>query len=218
MWCISKIDDEFRKRMYDILDLYNEPYNPKEPVIGLDEKTKQIIADKRSRVPMKPGSPERYDYEYVRKGTANIFVAVDFKGGKRATVVTNKRTKQDFALVVKQLVDVDFKKADKLLLTIDNLNTHFESSFYETFSKKEARRILNKVEFHYTPKHGSWLNVAEIEINVMEVECTGRRFRDTETLRSEVETWTKRRNQLKEKIDWKFTKKDADRRMSKHYV
>ena len=218
MWCISKIDSEFRERMYDILDLYNEPYNPKKPVIGLDEKTKQIITDKRSRIQMKPGKPERYDYEYIRKGTANIFVAVDFKGGKRVTVVTDRRTKQDFASVTKKLIDEDFKNADKLRLIIDNLNTHFEKSFYETFPYEEASRILNKVEFHYTPKHGSWLNVAEIEINVMENECTGRRFRDITTLTRELETWTTKRNQLKEKIDWRFTRKDADRKMSKHYI
>ncbi len=218
MWCIHEINDEFRERMYDILDLYQEPYNPKKPTIGLDEKPKQLLGEKRKAIPMKPGSPEKYDYEYVRNGKANVFLAVEFKAGKRVTQVTDRRTKQDFALFVKRLVDENCHDAEILRLIVDNLNTHNESSFYETFDRKEAERILRKIEFHYTPKHASWLNVAEIEISAMDVECTGRRLGDRETLAREVAAWTKRRNEQKKKIDWRFTKKDANRKLSKYYI
>lgn len=218
MWCIQTIDPEYRERMYDILDLYQEPHDPKKPVIGCVEKPKQLLGKKRKPIPMKPGSPERYDYEYVRNGTANIFVAIEFKAGKRVTVVTDRRTKQDFALFVKKLVDEDYLGVDIIRMIVDNLNTHFKSSFYETFGEVEAERILSKVEFHYTPKHASWLNVAEIEINVMDAECTGRRIGDKETLDRQVTAWTKSRNQQEKKIDWRFTKQDADMKLSKYYV
>ncbi len=218
MWCIQEIDAEFRERMYDILGLYQEPYDPKKPLVCLDEKPKQLLGEKRKPIPLSPGSPERYDYEYVRNGTANIFMAVEVKAGKRVTMVTDRRTKRDFALFVKKLVDKDYSGADEIRLITDNLNTHFESSFYDTFGKKEAERILSKVEFHYTPKHASWLNAAEIEINVMDAECTGRRIEDKETLAREITAWTKRRNQQKKKIDWRFTQQDADRKLSKYYV
>jgi len=151
--------------MYDVLDLYEERYDPKRPIVNLDEKTKQLLGEKRMPIPMKPGSPEKYDYEYVRNGTANIFVAVEVKAGKRVTQVTERRTRKDFALFVKMLVDGKYQDVEVLRLVVDNLNTHNEKSFYETFSKDEAERILSKIEFHYTPKHASWLNAAEIEIS-----------------------------------------------------
>ena len=204
--------------MYDVLDLYEEPYDPKNPVIGFDEKPKQLLDEKRKPIPMKPGSPERYDYEYVRNGTANIFIAVDFKAGKRVTQVTDHRTKQDFAMFVKYLVDEYYSDVDTIRLVVDNLNIHSESSFYDAFSKEEAERISSKIEFHYTPKHASWLNIAEIEINVMDAECTGRRIGDRETLAREVAAWTERRNQQEKKINWKFTKEDADKKLSKFYA
>jgi hypothetical protein len=218
MWCVGEIDEEYRERMYDILELYQEPYDPGRPVVGLDERSKQLLGEKRGPIPMKPGSPERYDYEYVRNGTANIFLAVEFKAGTRVTRVTGRRTKKDFALFVKRLVDEECSNAETLRLIVDNLNTHGESAFYETFDRREAERILRKIEFHYTPKHASWLNVAEIEISAMNVECIGRRFEDKETLAREVAAWTKRRNEQKKKIDWRFTKKDADRKLSKYYI
>jgi hypothetical protein len=217
MWCIETIDAVFRACMYDVLDLYEEPYDPKRPVINLDEKPKQLLGEKRISIPMKPGSPEKYDYEYVRNGTVNIFVAVEFKAGKRVTQVTERRTMKDFALFVKMLVD-EYSDAEVIRLVTDNLSTHKEKAFYETFNRDEAERILSKIEFHYTPKHASWLNAAEIEINVMDIECTGRRIGDRETLAQEVVAWTKRRNDQEKKIDWKFTKEKADKKLSKYYV
>jgi len=218
MWCIQIIDAIYRERMYDLLDLYEEPYDPRKPVVCFDEKPKQLLNDKRMPIPMKPGSPEKYDYEYVRKGTANIFVAVEIKAGKRVTQVTKRRTMKDFAQFIRNLVDGEYPEAEIIRIVADNLNTHKIKSFFETFSNDEAERILNKIEFHYTPKHGSWLNAAEIEINVMDIECTGRRVGDIETLIREVTAWTNKRNVQKKKIDWKFTRDKADKKMSKYYV
>ena len=217
MWCIQTIDATFRARMYDVLDLYEEPYNPRMPLVCIDEKPKQLLCAKRKPIPMKPGSIERYDYEYVRNGTANIFVAVEFKAGKRLTQVTKRRTMKDFALFVKDLVD-EYPNAEVIRLVTDNLNTHKEKSFYEAFGKDEAESIIKRVEFHYTPKHASWLNTAEIEINVMDIECTSRRISDRETLALEVAAWTLLRNNQKKTIDWKFTKEQADKKLSRHYV
>lgn len=218
MWCIETIDSEYRKRMYDVLSLYEEDYDPKRPIICLDEKPKQLIEDKRKPIPMKLGSPEKYDYEYIRNGTANIFVAVEFKAGKRVTQVTESRTMVDFAQFMKDLVIEEYSKAEVIRLVTDNLNIHKEKSFYETFSEEEAKKILEKIEFHYTPKHASWLNAAEIEINVMDTQCTDRRIPDIKTLREEVDAWMHRRNRNKKKINWKFTKKNADEKLSKHYA
>ena len=218
MWCIQTIDAPFRACMYDVLDLYEEPYDPKRPLVNLDEKPKQLLGEKRASISMKPGSPEKYDYEYIRNGTANIFVAIEFKAGNRVTHVTKRRTMKDFALFVKMLVDEEYPDVEVVRLVTDNLNTHKKKAFYETFSKEEAERILTKIEFHYTPKHASWLNVAEIEINVMDIECTGGRIGDKETLDREVSAWTKRRNDQKKKIEWKFTREIADKKLSKHYV
>jgi hypothetical protein len=203
--------------MYDVLDLYEEPYDPKRPLVCLDEKPKQLLGEKRMPIPMKQGSPEKYDYEYGRNGTANVFMAVEFKAGKRLTQVTERRTRADFARFVKMLVD-EYPGVELIRLVTDNLNTHNEKSFYETFDKDEAERILSKLEFHYTPKHASWFNAAEIEINVMDIECTDRRIGDMETLIREVAAWTKRRNDQKKKINWKFTRERADKKLSKYYV
>ena len=217
MWCIQTINAVFRTRMYTVLNLYEEPYDPKRPLVCLDEKPKQLLGEKRMSIPMKRGSSEKYDYEYVRNGTANIFMAVEFKSGKRVTRVTKRRTRTDFAQFVKMLVDEEYADAEVVRLVADNLNTHKEKAFYETFSKDEAERILSKIEFHYTSKHASWLNAAEIEINVMDIECTGRRIEDLKTLAREVAAWTKRRNDQK-KINWKFTREKADKKLSKYYV
>ena len=216
MWCIQAIGEEYRKRMYDILDLYCRN-NRRLHVIAIDEKPKQIVSDRKKPIPMKPGSPERYDYEYKRKGTANIFVAVEFKVGKRITKVTKRRTKKDFAMFVKEVLD-RYPKAGKLHIVVDNLNTHFAGSFEETFGKEQAESILQRIEFHYTPKHASWLNVAEIEINVMDMECTDRRFEDFKKLEQEVRTWTWKRNCDRKKIQWGFDKTKADRKLSKYYT
>ena len=218
MWCIQTIDSEFRKRMYDVLDLYEEDYDPKRPIVCLDEKSKQLTKDKRKPIPMKPGSPEKYDYEYIRNGTANIFMAVEFKAGKRVTQVTERRTMTDFAQFMKVLVTDEYSETEVVRVVSDNLNIHKEKAFYEAFSEDEAKKILKKIEFHYTPKHASWLNAAEIEISVMDEDCTDRRIGDIGMLANEVAAWTKRRNENKKKINWKFTKKIADGKMSKYYV
>ena len=217
MWCIQEIDTEYRNRMYDILDLYEEPYDPKNPVVAVDEKPKQLLGEKRKPLPIKPGKPECYDYGYVRNGNANIFMAVEFKAGKRFVQVTDRRTKKDFATFMQKLTK-QYRKASRIKIVLDNLNTHFKNSFYETFPKKEANQILRKLEFHYTPKHASWLNAAEIEIGIMDTECTKRRILNKETLNREVQVWANNRNRKRKKINWRFTKKDADKKLSKHYV
>ena len=218
MWCIQTIDALYRERMYDLLDLYEEPYNPLKPIVCFDEKPKQLLGETRIPIPMKPGSPEKYDYEYIRNGTANVFVAVEIKAGKRLTQVTKRRTMKDFALFIRNLVDKEYPDVEVIRIIADNLNTHKKKSFFETFSDDEAERILNKIEFHHSPKHGSWLNAAEIEINVMDIECTGRRIGDIETLTREVGAWTNSRNEQKKKINWKFTRDKADKKMYKCYV
>jgi len=218
MWCIAEIDKKYRTCMYDLLGLYEEPYDFKRPVICLDEKPKQLLGDKRKPIPIKEGSPEKYDYEYKRNGKANIFVAVDFKGGTRDVTVTDRRTKKDFALYIKHILNNTFSYAEKLRIVVDNLNIHTEKAIKETFNEKEANDILNRIEFHYTPKHASWLNVAEIEINVMDTECTGRRISDKTTLTNETKSWCHERNKRKAKINWNFTKKDADKKLSKYYT
>jgi DDE superfamily endonuclease len=218
MWCIPTIDSEFRRRMYDVLDLYEEDYDPKRPIVCLDEKPKQLLRDKRKSIPMKPGCLERYDYEYIRNGTANIFVAVEFKAGKRVTQVTERRTRIDFAEFMKILINEEYSNVEFIRLITDNLNIHNKKSFYETFSEEEAKKILEKIEFHYTPKHASWLNAAEIEINVMDIECTDRRISDIELLTHEVSAWEKKRNELEKRIEWKFSRQIADEKMSKYYA
>lgn len=204
--------------MYALLDLYEEDYDEQYPVVCMDEKSKQLIEDVRGVLPLKPGSKAKYDYEYKRNGTVNIFVAVEPLAGIRRITVTENRKKKDFACFIKELVEKDYKGAKTIRLVLDNLNTHFASSFYETFTKKESKNILNKIEFYYTPKHGSWLNMAEIEINVMDRECLARRIGRKVALKCEVNQWSSQRNKEKKKICWSFTKNDADRKLSKYYV
>jgi hypothetical protein len=218
MWCISKITPEYRARMYGVLDLYAKRYNKRYPVVCVDEKSKQLIEDTRKPIPLRARSPAKYDGEYRRKGTRNIFVAVEPLAGKRKVKVTKQRKKSDFARFVRELIDNEYAKTRKVRIVLDNLNTHFASSFYETFSKREADRILNKIEFYYTPKHGSWLDMAEIEINIMGRECLNRRIGEASTLIKEINCWEKDRNVKRKKINWSFTRKDADKKLSKHYV
>lgn len=218
MWCIQKITPEYRERMYKLLDLYKQPYNPACPVLCMDEKSKQLLEDTRKPIAAKPASLEKYDYEYKRKGTCNIFVAVEPKGGKRFVKVTDRRAKPDFAYFIKDLAEKHFVKAEYIQVVLDNLNTHFESSLIETFGAKETAKLMKRVRFIYTPKHASWLNMAEIEINVMDRQCTGGRIESKEKLIAEVNKWSKDRNKRKCTIEWKFTKQDADTKLSKHYV
>jgi len=218
MWCIAAITEQYRERMYRLLDLYALDYAQQFPVVCLDEKSKQLITDVRDTIPMKPGSIAKYDYEYKRNGTRNIFVAVEPLAGKRTIKVTLRRKKSDFAHFVKGLVDDGYPQAQKIKLVLDNLNTHFPSSFYETFPKEEADRILDRIEFYYTPKHGSWLNMAEIEINMMDRECLSRRIGEAAKLENEINCWSRQRNEAKKKIHWSFTRQDADHKLLKHYV
>lgn len=218
MWCIQEITPEYHQRMYDILNLYEEPYDRLRPVLGIDEKPKQLIEDSRTSIPLKQGKTEKQDYEYIRRGKVNIFMGVEPKGGKRVAQVTDQRTKKDFALYMQQIVDIKYPHAKLIRVVLDNLNTHNKSSFYENLDKKEAKRILKKIEFHYTPTHASWLNVAEIEIGIMDRECTSRRIKNKEMLAREVNAWEKRRNRQRKKIDWTFTKKKADKKLRKYYV
>lgn len=217
MWCIQEITPEFRERMYGILDLYEESYNPKKPVIGLDEKPKQLIEDSRPPIPTKQGKPAKQDYEYIRRGTANIFMAVEPKGGRRFTQVTDSRAMQDFAFFLRMLVK-KYAGADCIRLVLDNLSTHKPKALYDTFWPEQADEILSKFEFHYTPTHASWLNVAEIEIGVMDTECTERRIKDKEMLTREVKAWTTRRNKQRKRINWTFTKQKADKKLTKYYT
>ena len=210
--------EEYRTRMYRLLELYQQAHDPDQPIVCMDEKSKQLLEDSRRPIPAKPGQLEKYDYEYKRKGTCNIFVAVAPKAGMRVVKVTDTRKKEDFAYFVEDLVETHFPKASCIQLVLDNLNTHFATSITEAFDKPKADRILEKVKFIHTPKHGSWLNMAEIEINIMDRQCTGGRIASKETLTSEVMNWSNDRNEKQRYIDWKFTRQNADKKLSKHYV
>ncbi|HYT46117.1 MAG TPA: IS630 family transposase, partial [Methylomirabilota bacterium] len=210
MWCIQQITEEYKTRMYRLLELYQEAYDPNQPLVCMDEKSKQLLENNRPLIKAKPGMLEKYDYEYKRKGTCNIFVAVEPKGGIRFIKVTDTRTKKDFADFVEDLVERHFAKADYIQLVLDNLNTHFEGSLFETFGKRKVNRLLKKIRFIYTPKHASWLNMAEIEINIMDRQCTGGRIESKKKLESNVMSWSKERNSHQCKIEWKFTRQDAD--------
>jgi predicted enzyme involved in methoxymalonyl-ACP biosynthesis len=208
MWCIPELTDDFIERMMDILELYERPYNSKEPVVCFDEKNKQLLAHKRNSIPMKPGMPERYDSEYVRNGTANLFLAVEPKAGKRHILIREHRTGEDFAIFIEWLVSL-YPAADKIIIVLDNLNTHTEKWIFEMFDEEKAKGITKRIEFHKTPIHGSWLNIAEIEISVLETECLYRRIPDQDTLQNEVTAWENRRNDRKAQIDWRFTREKA---------
>ena len=218
MWCIGKLTKEYRERMYALLDLYARSYQKNEPVVCVDEKSKQLLEQPRTPIAASPGKPIKEDYEYKRAGTRNIFMAIEPKGGRRQAEVTARRTKRDFVQFISHLVKKVYARAQKIHLVVDNLNTHFRSSFEEVLGVKQAAKLLERVEFHYTPKHASWLNMAEIEIGIMDRQCTGCRLPNEQTLRSEVVAWANRCNQARTTIDWKFTRQDADQKLSRHYV
>jgi len=218
MWCIGRITAEYRERMYDLLGLYAEPYDAAEPVVCLDEKSKQLLEQVRRPIPAAPGQIAKEDYEYKRAGTRNLFVAVEPKGGHREVEVTHRRTKSDFVAFVQYLALEVYGAARKIHLVLDNLNTHFRASFEEVMGMETATKFLSRLEFHYTPKHASWLNMAEIEIGILDRQCTRRRICDETRLCSEVLAWEERRNQERCRIEWKFTRQDADRKLCRHYV
>jgi hypothetical protein len=218
MWCIGALTEEYRRRMYDVLELYAQPYRAHEPVICIDEKSKQLIHDSRAPLSMKRGVPAKCDYEYVRAGTCNVFVAVEPKGGHRVLEVTERRTTPEFVGFVQRLLERSYASARKVHLVLDNLNTHFRCCFEEVLGRSAAKALLRRVQFHYTPKHASWLNMAEIEIGILERQCLGQRLADRATARREVNAWERRRNAEGRTIDWTFTRQDADRKLSFHYV
>ena len=205
MWCIPKVDGEFAARMEDVLALYAEPPNPRRPVVCFDETPRQLIGEARVPTRAEPGKRARYDYEYVRNGTANVFMFVDVNRPWRHAKVTDQRTSLDFADCMKDLVDVHFPEAQLIRVVLDNLSTHSLGALYERFPPTEARRILDRLEFHYTPKHASWLNMVEIEIGVMVSQCLDRRIPDKTTLVAEVANWQRRRNAERARINWMFT-------------
>lgn len=218
MWCIGQIGAEYRQRMYALLGLYARPYDPAEPMLCLDEKSKQLLAQTRRPLPATPGQVAKEDYEYKRAGTRNLFVAVEPKAGHREVQVTRRRTKPDFVAFVQFLALEVYGQARKIHLVLDNLNTHFRASFEEVMGVEAAAVFLSRLEFHYTPKHASWLNMAEIEIGILERQCTGCRMGDEAKLGAEVRAWQQRRNQEQRRIEWKFTRQDADEKLSRHYV
>ena len=203
--------------MEDVLDLYAEPYDEARPVVGFDETSKRLIAETRQPLPAKPGRAECFDCEYSRQGVRNLFLFCEPQRGWRHVEVTGQRTMPDFAWQMKWLVDEAYPQAERVRVVLDNLNTHRAASLYETFAPKEARRITRKLEFHYTPKHGSWLNIAEIELSVLSRQCLNRRIGDEETLKSEVRKLEEARNAACAKIEWRFTTEDARRKLHRLY-
>jgi hypothetical protein len=203
--------------MEEVLDIYTRPHNPEMPLVCLDETSKQLVSETRTPVPMKPGHPERIDYEYERNGTASLFMLFAPLEGWRHTEVTGRRTAIDYAHVLKDLSDIRFPQAKKIVLVQDNLNTHTKASLYQAFPPAEARRLAERFEWHYTPKHGSWLNMAESELGVLASQCLGRRIPDKETLTKEVAAWQARRNNNKTKADWRFTTAEARIKLKRLY-
>lgn len=203
--------------MEDVLEVYKRPYDEKRPVVCLDELNKQMIKEIQTPIPIEPGKPQRFDTEYERNGTSNIFLSFEPLKGKRQLKVTERRTKVDWAHYIKELVDEEYSEAEKIVLVQDNLNTHTGASLYEAFEPHEAQRILEKLEFHYTPKHGSWLNMAEIELSHLSRQCLDRRIPDRETLEKEVSAWLKQRNLEASVVDWQFTAEDARIKLKKLY-
>jgi transposase len=217
MWCIPKYNSEFLARMEDVLDLYAEPNDPEYPVVCFDESPKQLIGETRVPVPARPGKPRREDYEYKRNGIANMFVFIDRHRCWRQANITKTKTKVDFAEQMRLLVDEYYPEAKKIRVVMDNFSTHKAGSLYDAFSPEEARRILRKLEFHFTPKHASWLNMVEIEIGSLTKQCLDRRIPDLETMRREVDACVKRRNELNSTINWMFSIQDARIKMKKAY-
>jgi transposase len=217
-WCLPKKEDpEFIACMEDVLDVYELPYNPKVPVVCMDEKPYQLLGEVRDSWAMRPGDNKKVDSEYVRKGTCSIFAFVEPLGGRHHTSVREHRTAVDWAEEIKYMVDEMYPEAEKIILVMDNLNTHKPSSLYKAFNPEEARRIIKKLEIHYTPKHGSWLDIAEIELNVMTRQCLSRRIPDIETLREELSAWESERNNSYALVNWQFRTSDARIKLASLY-
>lgn len=218
MWCIPpEANAEFVYRMEDVLDVYHRPADPEHPVICMDETTKQLIGEVRDPLPAEPGQTERYDCEYVRNGTANLFIAVDPLAGWRHVEVTDHRCRSDWAHFIKEVLDVHYPQAQTVSLVMDQLNTHSPASLYEAFDPAEAKRLADRLEIHHTPKHGSWLNIAEIELSALGRQCLDRRIPDKDILQHEVAAWEAGRNAAKTTISWQFTTEDARVKLRRLY-
>jgi transposase len=217
MWCIPEVDGTYVARMEDVLDLYAETPDPERPVVCFDESPTQLIGEVREPIPAAPGQPRRYDYEYRRNGTVNMFVFLDAHRPWRKVKVTDQRTAQDFAECMRDLVDVHYPQADVIRVVMDNLSTHTAGALYEAFPAPEAHRVLDRLEFHYTPKHASWLNMVEIEIGVLRGQCLSRRIGDRKQLEAQIVAWEKRRNKARARIKWMFTVDRARRKLAHAY-
>lgn len=207
----------FVAAMEDVLTLYAEPYDAKRPKVCFDETSRQLLSDTRTPLPVRAGTPARSDYEYQREGTRNLFLFCEPQAGWRHVEVTAHRTKLDFAHQMKWLVDEHYPAAEVVRVVLDNLNTHGAGSLYEAFAPEEARRLVKKLEFHYTPKHGSWLNMAEIELSILQRQCLKRRIGDEATLKREVAAWERQRNGTQETIDWRFSVTEAREKLKRLY-
>jgi transposase len=204
--------------MEDVLDLYEEPYDPKRPLVCFDEMPYQMVAEKRTPIPARPGCPQRYDYEYERRGVRNLFMFFEPKASWRHVDLRERRTAHDFAQQMSKLADEHYPEAEKIRVVLDNLNTHTPAALYEAFEPQEAKRILSKLEFHYTPKHASWLNQVEIEFSVLCRECIGgRRIHEEGMLQREVAVWEEERNEKGATVDWRFSVEDARTKLERLY-
>ena len=218
MWCIPPQQSaEFVCAMENVLEVYHRPYDPERPVVCMDETSKQLVRETRVAQPARPGRAERFDYEYERNGTVNLFLFCEPMAGRRQVVVTDRRTKRDWAEQIRTLLDVWYPRAERVTLVMDNLNTHSFASLYEAFEPSEARRLMERLEIVYTPKHGSWLNMAEIELSVLSRQCIGGRVPDQATLAAAVTCWQQDRNTSRATIDWRFTATDARIKLRRLY-
>jgi transposase len=217
MWCIPQVDAEYVARMEDVLDLYAEEPNPKRPVVCFDESPTQLIGEMRQPIPAAPGQLERFDCEYKRYGTANLFIFLDVHRPWRKVKVTERRSAEDYAHCMRELVDVHCPDAERIRVVQDNLSTHSAGALYQAFPPAEARRILRRLEFHYTPKHASWLNMVEIEIGVLRGQCLDRRIDSKEQLEAEIAAWERQRNASGARIKWMFTTDKARAKMGRAY-
>jgi DDE superfamily endonuclease len=217
MWCIAHVDGAYVARMEDVLDLYAEDSDPKRPVVCFYESPTQLIGETRLPIPPAPGQPERYDCEYKRNGTANVFVFVDAHKSWRHVKVTDHRAARDFAHCMRDLADTHYPDADRIRVVMDNLSTHSVGALYETFPAPEAHRLLQRLEFHYTPKHASWLNMVEIEIGVLRGQCLDRRIGERSRLEAEIAHWQRRRNASGARIEWRFTTHKAREKLARVY-
>jgi hypothetical protein len=218
MWCIPPESDcAFVAAMEDVLEVYKRPADPKKPLVCMDETSKQLIGEIRVPLPPRPREPLRYDCEYVRNGTANLFIAFEPLIGWREVAVTDTRGRQEWAWFIKGLLDGRYKSAERVVLVMDQLNTHSAASLYEAFEPAEARRLAEKLEIHHTPKHGSWLNMAEIELGVIARQCLSQRTENKAVLAAQLAAWTKARNRQHVRIDWQFTTTDARTKLKRLY-